>query len=283
MVRQPVVSGRFYPSEPSELLAVIEECSSQKTGAKFCEVEARGELRGLVMPHAGYVFSGPMASIGIKRLSLEKVLPSRILILGPKHTFLGAQASVAACNRWKTPLGDVEIDVELRDSLVKTGSFSADDSAHLQEHSIEVQLPFLQNLYGDKPFRVVPLALGFTDLLRCCAWACSIREVLAAEKFKDVFVLVSSDFSHETPRDRAYKLDSEAIALIEQMDSKGFYDLVVDENRSICGLIPITVCMEVFKPMKVQARKLSYCTSMDIMNHPRGVGYSAIAFEKMES
>lgn len=283
MEREPAVSGRFYPSSPRSLEAAIAECRDHVLGPRDSKVAVSGRLAALVLPHAGYQFSGPVVAWGMKRLSLENPLPKRILLLGPKHTPYGAKASLSAATGWKTPLGVVQVDEGLRKALADTGAFTMEDEAHRHEHSIEVEIPFLQDLYGKTPFSVVPLALQYSAFKDCCAWGAVIAKVLGDPGFKDVLLVVSSDFSHDTPREEAYEIDGQAIERILSMDARSFYDLVVTEDRSICGFIPISTAMVALKTLvgeKVKAARLAYSTSMDVMDHPRGVGYAAISFEE---
>jgi hypothetical protein len=280
MVRRPVVAGRFYPGTPVELTEAIDDCYRSSLGVGSRRLPVNGRLAGAILPHAGYVFSGPVASWGFQRLGAEKPLPRRLLLLGPKHTHLGAQAAISAASAWKTPLGEVRVDAGLRDLLLDTGVFSRDDQAHAEEHSLEVQLPFLQHLYGDEDFSITPLALEYSSFEDCARWGKALAGVLEAPGQRDVCVLVSSDFSHETPRAEAYARDGEAIELIVQRRAQAFHELVMQERRSICGFIPITVLLCALEKRAMQVSRLTYATSMDVMPHPRGVGYAAITFEE---
>ncbi|RCK81561.1 MAG: AmmeMemoRadiSam system protein B [Candidatus Ozemobacter sibiricus] len=281
MIREPVVSGRFYPSSPKELVATMEACESHELGVGTRTIEAQGRLRGLILPHAGYMFSGPVATWGLRRLGAERPRPTRLLLLGPKHTPFGAAAAVSLAEGWRTPLGTVPLDEELRAAVLATGAFRGDDAAHAQEHSLEVQLPFLQWLYGKDAFTILPIAIHYADFAECAALGQALAGVLARPEFADVPILVSSDFSHETPRAAAYRLDSEALDLIERRDAQAFHSLVVTEDRSICGFIPITVALVALQKRPLAVRRLTYATSMDVMPHPRGVGYAAVVMEEV--
>lgn len=281
MTRKPVVSGRFYPADPLDLEQIIIECENSSLGPKGKNIIKNGVLKALIQPHAGYMFSGPAAMWGIKRIELEHTLPEKYILLGPKHTPYGAKVAVSAAKFWKTPFGDVQVDEGLRKELLKTSkNIQIDDLAHAYEHSLEVQLPLLQFLYNKKKaeFKILPIAIGYITYEECCAIGNELSEILKKES--NIVVLVSSDFSHETPKDLAYKLDSEAIKLIEAKKAEEFYNLVVTEDRSICGFIPITVALVAFKNfLNLSVNKLTYFTSMDVMPHPAGVGYASIAFE----
>ncbi|MFZ2957102.1 MAG: AmmeMemoRadiSam system protein B, partial [Candidatus Ozemobacteraceae bacterium] len=249
-----------------------------------------GRLLGLILPHAGFIFSGPVVTWGMKRLFAETPLPKRFLLLGPKHTPYGSPAAISPASAWRTPLGDVPLDEELRTALLETGAFDADAHAHAQEHSLEVQLPFLQASFersqpSPAPFSIVPLALHFAPFEQCLKWGAAIATVLSNPKFSDVRVLVSSDFSHDTPRAEAYRIDSEAINIIEHLSAEEFYRLIIEEDRSICGVIPITtfLCAISHLKRKILGSRLTYSTSMDVMSHPRGVGYAAVVFEDISA
>lgn len=240
-----------------------------------------GRLLGLISPHAGYMFSGPVASHVYARLREEKPLPQTLILLGPKHTHHGARFSVSAADSWKTPLGDLAVDQALCRRLVAGApALESDNGAHLYEHSLEVQLPFVQYSLTDMP-KIVPIAFAYESFEEIEALAAAIGRVLAAEPAGSFCFVCSSDFSHDTPRDEAYRLDAEVIERITSLDARGFYDLIVEDDRSVCGLMPITALLVILQGLKVRARLLKYATSMDVMEHDRGVGYAAIIFEEI--
>lgn len=283
MIREPVVSGRFYPGSARALEASLEASWSSPLGVGASTVPHHGKLRAVIVPHAGFVYSGPVASWAFQRLAQEDPLPPRLLLLGPKHYLhYGAPAALSAAIAWRTPFGEVPIEADLRELLRGTGPFVLDDLAHLREHSLEVQLPFLQRVYRGHALSVVPLALQRADLATCRVWADALWKVLGQPGQRDVVLVVSSDFSHETPRQEAYKLDGEALDLIGKGDAAGFHELVESENRSICGFIPITVALLALQHVPVRVTKLTYATSMDVIPDDQGVGYAAVALEEVE-
>ncbi len=284
MYREPLVAGRFYESNREGLKQQIEQCFQHPLGIGNKDLQANGRLIAMISPHAGYMFSGPPASHGFARLKLEQPLPERVVLLGPKHTQFGAGFSISNAESWQTPLGLVKVDQDFARNLADAvPDLRLDDAAHRFEHSIEVQLPFLQHIYQEKPLKIVPVALGYTSF--------GILKNLV-EKTKEFFdevddleknlIIVSSDFSHDTPREEAYRLDSEVIDRILALDAKGFFDLVDLENRSVCGLMPIAALLLLIEDLSVKAVRLAYSTSMDIMRHERGVGYASIIFEEAE-
>lgn len=281
MQREPIVAGRFYEGNRDALLKQIKSCFEHPLGIDGRAIDASGKLKALILPHAGYMFSGPPASFGFARLKNEKPLPERIIMLGPKHTHYGPAFSVSSAEAWTTPLGSVAVDSTLcREICEKIEGFDLDSSAHKFEHSLEVQLPFLQYVYGDQPFEIVPIAVGYVDFSDLQEKFSALREYLATKDLAKTVFLVSSDFSHDTPRELAYRLDAEVIDLITSFRAREFYDTIIEENRSVCGVMPISALLLLLDSSSIQAKKLAYSTSMDIMEHDRGVGYAAIAFEE---
>lgn len=280
MQREPVVAGRFYQAHPDKLRQQIKECFEHSIGVGQKAVPVSGRLIGLISPHAGYMFSGPVASHAFARLREENPLPQTLILLGPKHTHHGARFSISAADSWKTPLGDLAVDQTLCHRLIAAvPELEADNAAHLYEHSLEVQLPFIQYSL-DNPPKIVPIALAYASFEEIETVAAAISKVLAAEPTGSFCFVCSSDFSHDTPRDEAYRLDAEVIERIVSLDARSFYDLIVEDDRSVCGLMPITALLVIMRQQKVHASLLKYATSMDVMEHDRGVGYAAIIFEE---
>ncbi len=280
MIREPVVAGRFYEADAAVLKKQLDACLNHKLGAAGATVISDGRLAGFIAPHAGFIFSGPVATHAYARMASEKTVPDTIIILGPKHTHYGADFSISAASAWKTPLGTLEVDHELRDRLLADESlFEADNDAHALEHSIEVQLPFIQHFSRVAP-RILPIALHYTSFAKIGRIAGSISRVIAAAKDRHIMLIASSDFSHETPRDEAYRIDREVIDRILALDAQGVYNMIIDEERSVCGVIPISVLLQILSGIPVHASLLKYATSMDIMRHERGVGYAAVIFEE---
>lgn len=283
MLREPTVAGRFYQQDPQALREQLESCYSHKLGVQQQTIPVSGKLQAMISPHAGYIFSGPPASFGFARLKKESRLPERVILLGPKHTHYGPNFAISSARIWRTPLGDVEVDVDFCDAVCQAvKDFELDCTAHQYEHSLEVQLPFLQDVYLDQPFRIVPIALGFASFASLEIQIAALKSFITPEILADSVIVVSSDFSHDTPKEQAYRLDAEVIEKIKAFDAKGFYDLVVGEERSVCGLMPITALLLLLDKNKYQASLLAYSTSMDIMEHERGVGYASIIFEERQ-
>jgi AmmeMemoRadiSam system protein B len=283
MQREPIVAGRFYEGNRDSLLKQIEACFAHPLGVGGKTMPSSGKLKALILPHAGYMFSGPPASFGFARLKNEMPLPARIILLGPKHTHYGPAFSVSSSESWKTPLGSVAVDnVLCQEICQKVKGFNLDSSAHQFEHSLEVQLPFLQYVYGARPFSIVPIAVGCVEFSDLQEKFNGLQEFLATKDLSETIFLVSSDFSHDTPRELAYRLDAEVIDLITSFKAREFYETIIEENRSVCGVMPITALLLLLGETSFKAVKLAYSTSMDVMEHDRGVGYAAITFEERQ-
>lgn len=267
MVRKPVVAGTFYPSDTKELKGLLGELfSGTKKGKSLCAVS----------PHAGYPYSGRGSAFAVSSLKEAK----GFIILGPNHTGLGMPFSIMAEGGWETPLGNVKIDSGLAGKLLSACDFLDEDSlAHMQEHSIEVQLPFLQ--YRFKRFGMVPICIMNTDysegfLKKCEALGKAIAGLMKGE---GIGVIASSDFSHYIPLEEAERIDGEAIKEILKPDLGGFFRVLKKENASICGFGPIAVLMAAAKALKLKGKLLHSSNSGEATGDTGSVvTYRAIGF-----
>lgn len=271
MVRRPAVAGQFYPAGKNELKDKIEECFDHELGPGGLPGDegVKRSLKGLVAPHAGYVYSGPVAAHSYKKL-YEDGLPETFLILGPNHHGMGGSVAISDEN-FKTPLGEVEIDKELVDELAG-GPIKINDSAHKSEHSVEVQLPFLQ--YLDDDITMVPFTFNKHDYQTSKEVGERIRK---ATEEKDVVIIASTDFSHYVLQETAEEKDKMAINKIKENDPKGLYEKVINENISMCGYGPVISMM--IGSGGEKGELLKYATSGDIMSMREVVGYGALSFE----
>lgn len=267
-MRYPAVAGQFYEGSKEALTKQIENCFLHSLGPGEIPSLQKGprEIKGAVMPHAGYMFSGPVAAHVAAALARDG-FPETFIIIGPKHRGFGSPIAITT-EPFSTPLGTVEIDVELAKEL-HTGVIDNDLTAHREEHSIEVQLPFLQYLKPDIKF--VPLCMG----LQTFKVAKEIGEIVSkAIAGRDVVVLASTDFSHYVPRETAQKRDSQALEAIQNLDAKGLYKTVEKYNISMCGYGPVMAMLKSVEGSK--ADLLKYSTSGDIMEMRDVVGYGAL-------
>ncbi len=269
MSRKPVVAGQFYPGSPSQLRAMIEQLVGEK-GAKE-------DVIGLVSPHAGYVYSGPVAGAVISRIKFKDTF----IIMGPNHTGRGKPLSIMTQGTWETPLGEVEIDSELGKQILATSSYLQEDSmAHQYEHSIEVQLPFLQ--YFKPDIRIVPIVLAYSsgDIYKEIG-----KDIARAVKDlnKEVVIIASSDMTHYEPQSSAQRKDTQAIEAILDLNEDELLKRVDELNISMCGYAPTTSLISAAKELGATGAELvKYQTSGDTSgDYSSVVGYAGIIITRM--
>ncbi len=276
------VAGYFYPEDPSDLRETIEECFLSPLGPKELPKNIDSpilKMRGLISPHAGYIYSGPVASWGYLRLSYAK-RPKTIIIIGPNHRGLGPHFAIFPEGRWETPLGKVKVDEFTSQQLMEKVDFlKPSEIAHRDEHSIEVQLPFLQYLW-ENDFSIVPIAISYFSIEELLLLGKAIAEL---KNIKDILFIASSDFSHYVSSLFAEKVDKKAISFILKKDPEGFFKEVLENRLSICGAGPITIMLYYLKNEKVDAKLLKYGNSGDVTgDYSEVVAYASISFEKVE-
>ncbi|MCX6817897.1 MAG: AmmeMemoRadiSam system protein B [Candidatus Aenigmarchaeota archaeon] len=233
MVRKPVVAGTFYPSGQNDLRNAL---TALFRGA------GKETFSAVVSPHAGYQYSGRTAALAISSLKPAK----SFIILGPNHNLIGPEFSIMSSESWHTPLGTVEIDTSLAQQLKKCPILEEDSLAHAHEHSIEVQLPFLQHKF--KNFRFVPISISGTDYSEEFLEKCvSLGKHIATVAKGDIGIIASSDFSHYLPVSVADNKDTKAFAMIEKLDVNGFFNALEKTGASVCGYAPIAVVMSAAK------------------------------------
>ncbi len=267
MVRKPVVSGMFYPSDKGELKEMLDKLFS---GTR------EGRNLGVVSPHAGYPYSGKGSAFAINSLRGA----NRFIILGPNHTGLGKRFSILLEGEWETPLGSVKIDSGLANTLNNGCDFLEEDSsAHIQEHSIEVQLPFLQHRFGK--FSFVPVCImnaGYSEeFMKKCE---RLGKVIAeAVKGKNTGIVASSDFSHYIPLESAERVEKEVIGEILELDLEGFFRVLEREQASVCGFGPIAVLMAAAKELGLKGKLLHSSNSGEgTGDFSSVVSYRAVGF-----
>jgi AmmeMemoRadiSam system protein B len=273
-IRTPVAAGTFYNLDPELLKKQVESCFKHKFGPKGIKTQ---KMVAVIVPHAGYTYSGAVASWVYSRI--EK---ANYIILGPNHTGSGARFAVARKELWKTPLGEVVIDETMADKLIKECKILEYDLIpHMHEHSIEVQLPFLQYRFKSD-FKIVPISIlnEFADetlLESCRVIGKGIAKTIKKEKEKWI-VIASSDFSHYVPQEQAKKVDLAVIRTIKKLDEKLFFEKITEKNASICGFGPIAIAMIAAKELGAKkAELLCYKTSGDITeDFGSVVGYASI-------
>lgn len=280
-VRKPAVAGAFYAGTKAELSKQITECFTGPLGPgqvpKPVEHGPR-KILGIVSPHAGYIYSGPIAAHGYSRLASDG-LPETFVILGPNHTGYGSGVSIMTEGSWETPLGQLPIDNTLAKKIQKAaGIIDINEEAHAFEHSIEVQLPFIQFLYGDTA-KFVPICMMMQDLRTSREIAKAIVEQL---KERDVFIVASSDFTHYEPHEIANRKDRTAIDAITRLDEAALNELGETGKVTMCGYGPITVLMAAGNLLGgVKAELLTHKTSGDATGDKSAVvGYTSLIVQR---
>jgi AmmeMemoRadiSam system protein B len=280
-IRRPTQAGAFYEGDAEALKTQIENCFLQELGPKKRPKVNKAGLReviGLVCPHAGYMFSGAVAANAYYELAQDGK-PDIVVILGPNHTGYGSGLALMNEGVWRTPLGDVEVDGEIANEIVReTRLVDVDDVAHRFEHSIEVQLPFLQFLYGSE-FKFVPVCFQLQDLSSAVEVGKALVEVLAN---KNAVVVASSDMTHYEPQVNAAAKDLAALKAVEAMDEKRFYSVIETRNVTACGYGPIATVIVSAKGLGAkEAKLLCYKSSGDVTgDYSSVVGYAAVSFKK---
>lgn len=265
MDRMPVVAGQFYPGTESSL--------DREVRKLFGKTAAPGDTNfaKLVMaPHAGYVYSGATAA-----QTLAQARPaSRVILLGPNHTGLGASLSVWPDGSWHYPGGSLRVDADLVRALLEAEpGFTPETEAHLREHSLEVQIPLLAAL--DPQCRIVPIVVAERDLDRLLAVAQNTARVIAAWP-EPVTLLVSSDMSHFLSHEETVRKDKLALEAIEHLSPELLFQTVRDNAISMCGVLPMTLGLAVCRELgATEARITSYTTSAKASgDYSRVVGYA---------
>jgi hypothetical protein len=271
-VRPPAFAGTFYDARPERLLRDV-RAYLDASGA------AASPAFGAMAPHAGFVYSGPVAGAVYARLRV----PPTCVILCPNHTGRGAPAAIDPSHAWRTPLGDVPVDRALARRLAALApSLEEDAEAHRREHSLEVQLPFLQVLRPD--VRIVPICLGETRLALCREIGDALAAV-CAEDAEPPLVVASSDMNHYESREEGRPKDDRALARVEGLDADGLFRTVLTESISMCGFLPATALLFAARatgagPARVVARRDSGDETGDTSSV---VGYAGVIVDSKEN
>ncbi|MCS7215189.1 MAG: AmmeMemoRadiSam system protein B [Thermodesulfovibrio sp.] len=260
--RKAVVAGYFYPSNSKKLLQELEE---------YMPVTSKIEALGAISPHAGYVYSGSVAGAVYSKLKPKDIF----IILGPNHTGYGSSISLMTEGEWEIPLANIKINNELAKKIIEKHAFVSDDiKAHLYEHSLEVQLPFIYKLNPDA--QIVPITLKTLSLKECLNLAQAIAISVDELNYKNkVIIVASTDMSHYLPDDMARKIDSLAAEKIKNFDPEGLYNTVLEYGISMCGFIPTTVMLYTTKLLGAkEVQIIKYATSAEVSrDYDKVVGY----------
>lgn len=258
MLRQPAVAGQFYSDNPRQLHADLERL--------VVPAAVKERPLGVISPHAGYMYSGTVAG----ELYGAVEVPATVIILGPNHHGAGRRVALSPAEQWQTPLGAVVVNSRLS-SLVRQHAplVEEDAAAHLYEHSLEVQIPFLQYVRPD--VSIVPLCLGFGDFASCRALGEGIAAAIR-EYGEEALIVASSDMTHYESAAAARRKDEQAMAAVTALDPPGLLRVCHQEGITMCGVVPATVMLVAALELgATRARLVRYATSGDVTGDNRQV------------
>lgn len=278
MVRRPAVAGSFYPRDKDELQKLVKDSFLHPLGpGKLPPSPATGaKVVAVVAPHAGYVYSGPVAAYSYLHVSsLRK--PDLIIIVAPNHYGVGSGVSAYSSGVWETPLGTMRVDQEAAEELAnETGIVDFDPAAHRLEHSLEVQLPFLQTLYGDS-VSFLPVSISFQDKETTQSLAAGVAKLARTRR---TVLVASSDLTHYEPAEQARKKDMALLSEVLKMDTESFYSTLEKLEITACGFGAISAIMQASKLLGLkEGELLKYASSGDTTGDTaQVVGYAAVRF-----
>jgi MEMO1 family protein len=266
MARHPAVAGQFYKGSPEALRKQVE--------AFIVPGAERQKAIGIVSPHAGLMYSGSVAGAVYSSI----IIPDIIVLIGPNHTGLGAAISLMAQGEWETPLGMVSIDEQLAASILSKSRLISDDTfAHLREHSLEVQLPFIQ--YFKKDFKIVPIQMLDTRYETCVALGKALAAaIMDTYQGQGVLIVASSDMSHYERAAVAKEKDFKAIQNILNLDPEALYKTVKQNAISMCGYGPTVSMIIAAKSLGAsKAELIKYANSGEVSgDYEQVVGYAGV-------
>jgi MEMO1 family protein len=264
MIRKPAVAYQFYPGESAALKKTVESLVRKES--------LKEDAIAMIAPHAGYIYSGKVAGSVYSRVNI----PDNILLLGPNHTGLGERAALMSNGEWEMPFGKVTVNQEIAQILIEESHIFSDDStAHAREHSLEVQLPFIQ--YFNPKASIVPVTIMYMGYEECKELGKAVAN--AIRRYNDkILIVVSSDMNHYERDSLTKKKDRKAIDKILALNSRGLMEIVSSEDISMCGIIPATVALAAAKELGAKkAELIDYATSGDTSgDYEHVVGYAGI-------
>ncbi len=263
MSRIPTVAGSFYEADPAKLRKSVGKLMPRK--------RAKIEAKLLIVPHAGYVYSGYVAGTVFANVKI----PETVVLLGPNHHGVGAPLAVST-EDWETPLGQVPLAKDLATALVKKSTlFAPDNLGHEQEHSLEVQLPFLQMLQPQ--LNIVPISVSQLPLPQCRQAGLELAKVIK-KLAKPVLMIASTDMTHYEPRNQASEKDQLALGDMLSLDPAALYRTVLTKRISMCGVMPVTIALFAALALGAELADLLCCTDSGYVSGDteRVVGYAGL-------
>jgi AmmeMemoRadiSam system protein B len=273
-IRTPAVAGMFYPSEKNKLTKLIEDCFLHSFGPGKNPKKIGKKIFGIICPHAGYTYSGPIACHSVNSISSES--PELFIIIGPNHWGIGRSVATMTDCIWETPLGNVEVDSESAKEISQLSkNIESDFFSHTREHSLEVQIPILQKTFSN--FKILPISL--INQSKEIAKDVGLTIAKIAKK-KNVMIIGSSDFTHYEPNEFAHEQDLALIEPILEMDVDKFYDVLQKRKVTACGYGAIASTIIACKELgATKGELLKYATSGDVTGDTSSVvGYGSIVF-----
>jgi len=278
--RRSILAGSWYAGSRDSLIAQIEDLFRGPLGPGQTPALGRPDenLVGIMSPHAGYMYSGQAAAKAYFEVSRHGP-KDVVVLLGPNHHGVGSPIAISPSLRWSTPIGDVDVDLELaKDISKRSGVADLDERAHASEHSLEIQLPFLQYIFRGHPFKIVPISIWMCDLKTAVELGSSIARCVSG---RNALLVASSDMTHYAPAQVASQNDRRTLEAMCKLDEVQTYD-ISSELESLCGLGPVVACMSASKAAGARAGEvLTYYHSGDITGDSSAVvGYGAVAFKR---
>ena len=267
MERQATVAGQFYPGNRASL---------EKEVGRFLDIDVKPrKALGVVAPHAGYIYSGAVAGAAFASVQV----PTKCIVLSPNHTGMGARAAVMAQGTWAIPTGTIPVDDKLAAKLLKNCQELTDDAtAHMAEHSLEVELPFL--LARQPKLSIVPITFSHVSTASCLAIGEAIAGVIREAK-EDILIVASTDMNHYESQSRTMEKDQLAIKRVEALDPEGLLTTCGQYHISMCGVVPTAIAIQACKKLGAKkATLVQHATSGDVSgDYDAVVGYAAFMIE----
>ena len=264
MIRHPAVAGQFYPGNQQELRASLDE---------YCQsVLQKKHALGIISPHAGYIYSGAIAG----KLFSQIEVPDRVILIGPNHRGVGHSAALYDMGDWETPLGTIGVDRDLAGEInINCSYLASDDKAHRYEHSLEVQVPFIQ--HENPSAQLVPICIGHLPLDALVETGEALADVISAAE-QQVLIVASSDMTHFEPGDVARNKDTLALDCAEALDPEGLYKVVRDNRISMCGVLPSVIMLAAARKLgATHGEVVAYGNSGDVTGDQSDVvGYASV-------
>ena len=274
--RSPNYAGSYYPKDKGDLIKLLHFCFNESIFAPKKKQTLNTKIFGILVPHGAYIYSGAISANAFYEIASQNI--DTFILIGPDHKGIGKRISVTSEGYWQTPLGDVLLDYTIINDLIKSCDFIEEDKiTHQIEHSLEIQVPFIQYSCGNS-FTIVPLLLRDQDIETSVLLGNLIAKFSAG---KNAIIIASSCLTHYESNSNVQKKDCQMIKCIENLDIESFYQLIMNSNTSVCGYGAIASLMRAVKISGSQKGVLlRYATSGDVTSDIKNtvVGYASIAF-----